>query len=77
MKNISILQKKELKKKCQLLYLINYGRTDCDGVNCKLCPFSKAMSKKKLEICYEDLELYYPEIAIEVVENWAKNNSVK
>ena len=40
-------------------------------------PFSKFISKKKLEICCEDLESDCPEIAIEVVENWAKDNPVK
>ena len=56
--------------------LNSIGRIEsyCDGVHCKLCPFSKVISKKKLDICCEDLESDYPEIAIEVVENWVKEN---
>ena len=63
-----------LKERKRMLNSIGRIESYCDGVNCKLCPFSKVMSKNKLDICCEDLESDYPEIAIEVVENWVKEN---
>lgn len=66
-----------LKERTRMLNSIGRIEAYCDGVTCHLCPFSKIISDMKMDVYCDDLEATYPEIAIEVVENWAKDNPVK
>lgn len=42
---------------------------------CNICPLNSNNNEEKL--CCDDLEIERPEIAVELVEKWAKENPVK
>ncbi len=46
----------------------------CTGI-CNICPLNSNNNEEKL-YC-DDLEIEHPEIAVELVEKWAKENPVK
>ncbi len=57
--------------------LNSLGRTggECGGVRCSDCPFSNENSGG--ELYCEELEILYPERAIEIIEKWSQEHPQK
>lgn len=45
------------------------GEKNCEGINCRDCPFDR-------KVCNADIETFHAHEAIEIVENWAEQHPI-